>query len=100
MLRPIHLAQLEKLRPVLVLTREEARFTRSQITVAPITSTIRGLSSELIVDERNGLDHRSVVNLDTIVTIKMSELKQNIGFLLGWQEELLAEAIHTAFALR
>ncbi len=40
-MRPIHLAQLDKTRPVLVLTRELVRPHLSRVTVAPITSTIR-----------------------------------------------------------
>jgi mRNA interferase MazF len=48
-MRPIHTAQLEKRRPVLVLTRELVRPHRTLVTVAPITSTIRGLSTEVAV---------------------------------------------------
>jgi len=68
-MRPIHVAKLDKTRPVLILTRELVRPVLTRITVAPITSTIRGLSSELPVGPRNGLDQESVVSLDNIVTI-------------------------------
>jgi len=99
-MRPIHLADVGKTRPVLVLTREIVRGSRTEVTVAPITSTVRGLVSELHVDHRNGIEHASVVNLDSIRTIRAADLRQQIGFLLEWQEPLLAEAIRAAFDLR
>lgn len=42
----VHVACLDKTRPVLLLTREEVRAVRPFVTVAPITSTVRGLRSE------------------------------------------------------
>jgi len=48
-MRPIHSARLDKTRPVLVLTREVVRPHLSRVTVAPITSTVRGLSTEVPV---------------------------------------------------
>jgi mRNA interferase MazF len=58
--RPIHVAQLDKARPVLVLTRELVRPHLTTVTVAPITTTIRGLSTELRVDEANGLSREAI----------------------------------------
>ncbi len=49
-MRPIHLAPLDETRPVLVLTRELVRPHLSRATVASITSTIRGLSTEVRVE--------------------------------------------------
>lgn len=54
-MRPIHLAKLDKTRPVLVLTRELVRPHLNRVTVAPITGTIRGLSTDLSVGVRNSL---------------------------------------------
>ena len=56
-MHPIWLARLDKTRPVVVLTRDEVRAVRQLVTVAPITSTARGLRSEVVVGQRNGLDH-------------------------------------------
>lgn len=98
-MHPIWLAALDKTRPVLVLTREEVRAVRQFVTVAPITSTVRGLSSEVIVGHRNGLDHDSVVNLDSITTIPRSLLLRPIGALLERQEIELARAFRAAFSL-
>jgi mRNA interferase MazF len=98
-MRPIHVAQLDKTRPVLVLTREMVRPHLTNVTVAPITSTIRGLSTELPVGAGNGLDHDSVVSLDNIQTIPAANLGRQVGLLLVAQEEALARAIHAAFDL-
>jgi mRNA interferase MazF len=98
-MRPIHLARLDKNRPVLILTRELVRPHLSRVTVAPITSRIRGLTTELPVGVANGLDHESVVSLDNIVTIAVADLGHQIGRLLPDQELALTEAIHAAFDL-
>jgi len=98
-LRPIHVAQLDKARPVLVLTRELVRPHLTRVTVAPIAGTVRGLSTEVPVGVRNGLEKDSVVSVDNIVTIPVSALGHQIGFFLLDQEELLATAIRHAFDL-
>jgi mRNA interferase MazF len=98
-MHPIWLARLDKTRPVLVLTREKVREARALVTVAPITSTVRGLSSEVLVGRRNGVDHDSAVNIDLITTIPRSSLVRPIGMLLDDQEQDLTRAFHSAFDL-
>lgn len=98
-MRPIHLAQLDKTRPVLVLTRELARPHLARVTVAPITSTARGLSTEIPVSSDNGLDHPSVVSCDNVVTMPTTALGRQIGRLLPEQEVALTAALHAAFDL-
>ena len=98
-MRPIHTASLDKTRPVLVLTREVVRPHLNTVTVAPITTTIRGLSTELPVGRRNGLGQESVVACDHITTIPVEVLGGQIGRLLDDQEVDLAAAIHAAFDL-
>ena len=98
-MRPIHAARLDKTRPVLVLTREVVRPHLTRVTVAPITSTIRGLSTEVPVGPANGLDHACVVSCDNIVTVPASTLGRQLGFLLAEQEPELTAAIHAAFDL-
>jgi len=97
--RPIHSAKLDKSRPVLVLTRELVRPHLTRVTVAPITTTARGLSTELPVGPDNGLDGRGVVSCDNIVTVPTSALGPQIGLLLASQEAALSAAIHAAFDL-
>jgi mRNA interferase MazF len=98
-MRPIHLARLDKTRPVLILTRDVVRPHLSRVTVAPITSTIRGLSTEVPVGAANGLDHPSVVSCDNIVTVPVNALGRQLGVLLFEQEVALTAAIHAAFDL-
>lgn len=98
-MRPIHTALLDKPRPVVVLTRELVRPHLSRVTVAPITTTIRGLSTEVPVGPANGLDGACVVSCDNIVTIPVAALGSQVGVLLPNQEETLSGAIRAAFDL-
>ncbi len=98
-MRAIHVAQLDKARPVLILTRELVRPHLRTVTVAPITTTIRGLSSEVGVDSANGLTEPSVVSCDNITTIPADALGEQIGVLLDGQEPALSEAIAAGFDL-
>ena len=98
-MRPIHIAQLDKARPVLILTREQVRPYLTNVTVATITSSVRGTSTEVPVGRDNGLDHDSVVSCDNIRTIPAEALGRHLGYLLPDQEPALARAIELAFDL-
>lgn len=98
-MRPIHLARMEKVRPVLILTREAVRAYRASVTVAPITSTIRGLSTEVPVGRPNGLAHDSVIVCDNVTTIPSASIGRHLGYLLQAQEGMLTEAILAAYDL-
>jgi len=95
----MYLAQLDKTRPVLILTRDVVRPHVSRVTLAPITTTVRGLSTEVAVGRANGLDRESVVSCDNILTVPTSALGRLIGHLLEDQEVALAEVIRAAFDL-
>lgn len=98
-MRPIHIAHLDKARPVLILTRELVRPHLTTVTIAPITTTIRGLSTEVPLDAANGLSQPSVVSCDNITTIPTSALGAQIGMLLDRQERALSQSIQAAFDL-
>ncbi len=98
-MRSIATVRLDKRRPALILTRAEKLPMLNWVTVAPITSTIRGLASEVAVGPRNGLDHDSVVSCDNIVTVGKDAVGATIGLLLDDQEAALARAISDAFDL-
>ncbi len=98
-MRPIHLAELNKLRPVLVLTREVVRPHLRNVTVAPITSTARGLSTEVLVGSANGLDHAGVGSCENVTTIPVARLREQVGFLRPAQEVALTAAFLAAFDL-
>ncbi len=99
-MRDIYVAHLDKSRPVVVLTREPVRAAMRRVTVAPITSTAKGLSTEVPVGPANGLDEPCVISCDNIITIDKRALGRHIGFLFERQETDLTAAIVNAFALR
>ena len=69
------------------------------VTVAPITSTIKGPSSEVLVGPNNGLDHVCAVSLDNVLTVPMNALGRTVGYLSGEQEARLAGAVVVAYDL-
>lgn len=71
-----------KNRPVLVLTRSEVLDVRSLVTVAEVTTNIRGISAEVILDHRAvGLEHESAVNCDGLHTVAQAALSRPVGRL-------------------
>jgi mRNA interferase MazF len=97
--REICLVLLDTTRPAVVLTREGARPAMSKVTVAPITSTVKGLSGEVPVGPQNGLDRASAIAVDNIVTVPVGALGRTVGFLSQEQEHQLARALVLAFDL-
>lgn len=71
----------------------------TKVTVAPITSTVKGLSSEVPVGTENGLDQRGAISLDNVVTIPAALLGRTVGVLTEPQERRLAAAIVLAYDL-
>jgi mRNA interferase MazF len=71
----------------------------TKVTVAPITSTIKGLSSEVPVGPDNGLDHDGVVSLDNVLTVPVAAIGRTIGYLKSTQEAQLARAVVLAYDL-
>ncbi len=98
-MREICLVRLDTTRPALVLTREAARGAMTKVTVAPITSTVKGLSSEVPVGPANGLDHDGAVALDNVVTAPVGLLGRRVGYLSAAQEAELAKAVVLAYDL-
>jgi len=69
----------DKRRPVLVLTRQEVIGMLRTVMVAPITSTIHGAPSEVVVGVDEGLKRDSAINLDHVQTVDKQRLKRFIG---------------------
>lgn len=98
-MRAIHWVDLDNRRPAVVLTRHAALRALHRVTIAPITSTVRGLAIEVAVGVEHGLDHDSVINCDNITTVHRSRLGAHIGYL-GYHEEVaLLRAVQAAFDL-
>jgi mRNA interferase MazF len=69
-----------KRRPVLVLTRTDVLDVRALVTVAEVTTSIRGIAAEVGVDHlQAGLDRPSVVNCDGLHTVTQASLTKRIG---------------------
>lgn len=98
-MRTIATVRLDKTRPALILTRASAIHLLAWVTVAPITSTVRGITSEVAVGRRNGLDHEGVVSCDNITTVRKEAIVCDVGLLFDDQEPELARAISDAFDL-
>ncbi|MDD7541756.1 MAG: type II toxin-antitoxin system PemK/MazF family toxin [Mobiluncus porci] len=98
-LRQIYKVPLDKVRPVLVLTRSGARRILKYVTVAPIVSTSSGRLSELKVGKSNGLGGDAYVSLDNVQTIEARLLDKPIGSLSEEQEKELARIITLAYDL-
>jgi mRNA interferase MazF len=67
-------ASPDKNRPVLVLTRDSALDYLGEVTIAPITSTVRDIPSEVVLTEEDGMLRTCAVNLDHVQTISKSRL--------------------------
>jgi mRNA interferase MazF len=94
-------SQPGKRRPIVILTRDSALDFLGEITIAPITSIIRTIPSEVPLAESDGMPQECVVNLDHVQTVskgkigslvttltprKMAELRSALLFALGFPE--------------
>ena len=86
----------DKRRPVLIISRAEAIAVLHPVMIAPITSTIRGLPSEVIVGITEGLKHDSAVNLDHIQTVERARLSHYLGRLSNEKMRAVCRAIAVA----
>ena len=71
----------DKKRPVVVLTRDSAVAYLSTVTVAPITSAIRGVPSEVVLNEEDGMRAPCAVNLHNAVTVSQQRLGKRVAQL-------------------
>jgi mRNA interferase MazF len=69
----------DRRRPVLVLTRQEMIGRLHTVSVAPLTSSIRGVASEVVVGPEVGLKQLSAINLHHVATVPLSGLRSFVG---------------------
>jgi mRNA interferase MazF len=69
----------DKRRPVLVLSRQDVIGLLHTVMVAPITSTVYGAPSEVLVGTDEGLKRQSAVNLDHVQTVERARLVACVG---------------------
>src|SRR5664279_3094272 len=80
-IRLYRFAPPDKARPVVVLTRDSALRYLSTATVAPITSSIRGVPSEVRLDEDDGMKSPCAVNLHNVITVSQQRLGKRLAHL-------------------
>lgn len=86
-----------KRRPVLVLTRDEVIDVRALVTVAEITTSLRGLAVEIAIDhEQAGLAKESAINCDGLHTVPRSMLTEHVGDIDDVSLERVCAAISYA----
>ena len=87
----------DKERPALILTRRSALGHLARVTVAPITSTIRGVPSEVALGTEDGLKQPCAVNLHNVVTVAKDGLGRRVAQLGAERMREVCAAL--AFAL-
>jgi mRNA interferase MazF len=86
-------------RPVVLLSRDEAYAVRSLVIVAPITTRIRHIASEVLLGTADGMPRDCVANLDTITTIPKDCLSDRLASLSPQKLKEVETAIHFALGL-
>jgi mRNA interferase MazF len=86
----------DKLRPVLILTRQEVIGLLHTVMVAPITSTIYGAPSEVIIGVNEGLKHDSAINMDHVQTVDKSKLRRYTGSIGPEKMKAVCRALEIA----
>lgn len=92
-------AKIDKRRPVVLLSRDEAYEMRAMVIVAPATTTVRGFSLEIKVGRREGLLRESVINCDWLVTVPKADLIERAGSLSAVKLRQLGDALLFALGL-
>jgi mRNA interferase MazF len=80
-IRLVRFPQPDKMRPVVVLTRDTVLGKLGNVTVAPITSAIRGALSDVLLTEEDGMKGPCVVNLHNMSTVPQERLGKLVGQL-------------------
>ena len=91
--------QPDKNRPVLILTRNTVLEYLGDVTVAPVTTTIRDIPSEVVLGKADGMPRDCAVNCDHLQTVSQSRIGPVITTLSRAQMARVREAVQFALAL-
>jgi mRNA interferase MazF len=86
-------------RPVLLLSRDEAYSIRELITIAPVTSRVRHIPSEVPLGREDGLPKPCVINLDIITTIARGYLHDRLTTISAQKLKAVDKALHFALGM-
>jgi len=84
---------------VLLLSRNEAYAVRELVTVAPVTTRIRHIASEVSLGPEEGLPRPCAVNLDSITTVAKGSLRDRLTILTPDKLKEVEVALHFALGL-
>src|SRR5258708_17261689 len=85
-----------KRRPVLLLARDSALEFLGEVTIAPVTSTIRAIPSEVVLTTEDGMPRDCAVNLDHVQTISRDNLGGVITALVASRKSVVRLALQLA----
>jgi mRNA interferase MazF len=86
----------DKVRPVLVLTRQRFTSKLTSLLVAPVTTTVRSIPTEVALDADDGLPRRCAANFDNVFTLHRARFKKRIGRLDDERLEVVCRAYRFA----
>jgi len=89
----------DKKRPVLILTRDSVLEYLGEVTVAPVTATVRDIPSEIFLSKQDGMLKDCAVNFDHIQTVSKGKIGSLITTLSPDKLEQVSEAINFALNL-
>ena len=86
----------DKLRPVVILTGDLSIPLLTRVTVAPITSTVRGVPSEVMLDESDGMKGPCALNLHNVATVQQEQLGRRVAQLNAHRMKAVCLALRFA----
>jgi mRNA interferase MazF len=89
----------DKRRPVLILTRDSAIPVLNSVTIAPITSTIRGIPTEVLLTEEDGLPGTCAANFDNLQTVPKNKIGPRLASLTSRRMKEAGKALSFALAI-
>ncbi len=89
----------DKKRPVLILTRDSILEYLGEVTIAPVTSTVRDIPSEVLLSKQDGMKRDCAINLDHIQTVSKGRIGSLIIILSSEKLEQVRSAILFALNL-
>jgi mRNA interferase MazF len=89
----------DKKRPVVILTRNSILEYLGEVTIAPVTSTIRDIPSEVLLSQQDGMHNDCAINCDHIQTVSKTKIGSLIATLSGEKLSAIRNAISFALNL-
>lgn len=86
-------------RPVVLVSRESAYAVRTSVTVVEVSTTIRGIPSEVSLGARDGMKRKCVANADNVLTIPKRWLEARVAPLRAEKQAELDAALRFSLGL-